>query len=96
MTCHTGTINIAYMNDLVFPDVDYQCNVSVDRHGDLVIEEMQVSLWRVSMGCFDWVNPNTQLANLVIADVERDYHAGRLDLDDNESNPAKLYKEDVV
>jgi|GEM_PF-2414104 len=87
MTYHTGTINIPVRDDLVIPDIDYSCRVSVDRNGDVVVEDAEVSLWSTRLNCFDSVEPTEQMAALIDADVTKDFAAGRIDIEGFEPRP---------
>ncbi|WP_417814081.1 hypothetical protein [Thalassospira alkalitolerans] len=78
---HTGTIDIPVRDDLVIPDVEYQCRVSEDKNGDPVIENPEVSLWSKALNCFDWVEPTAQMYALVDADVVKAHSEGRIDID---------------
>lgn len=81
-THYQGTIDIPVRDDLVIPDVDYQCRVSEDKNGDPVIEDVEVSLWSKSLNCFDWVEPTAQMYALIDADVVAAHSEGRIDIDD--------------
>ncbi|WP_417733094.1 hypothetical protein [Rosistilla oblonga] len=78
---HTGTIDIPVRDDLVIPDVEYQCRVSEDTNGDPVIENPEVSLWSKTLNCFDWVEPTAQMYALIDADVVKAHSEGRIDID---------------
>lgn len=79
---YQSTIDIPVRDDLVIPDVDYQCRVSEDANGDPVIEDVEVSLWSKSLNCFDWVEPTAQMRALIDVDVVAAHSEGRIDIDD--------------
>lgn len=86
-THYQGTIDIPVRDDLVIPQVDYQCRVSEDKNGDPVIESAEVSLWSKSLNCFDWVEPTGQMYALIDADVVAAHSEGRVDIDTWEPRP---------
>ena len=79
---HTGTIDIPVRDDLVIPDVEYQCRVSEDANGDPVIEDVEVSLWSKSLNSTTWTEPTAQMYALIDADVVKAHSEGRIDIDD--------------
>ncbi|HBN92271.1 MAG TPA: hypothetical protein DD397_06885 [Hyphomonas sp.] len=81
MSTHFGTIDIPVRDDLVIPDVEYQCRVSEDKNGDPVIEDIEVSLWSKSQNAFTWVEPTAQMYALIDADVVKAHSEGRIDID---------------
>ncbi|WP_417790672.1 hypothetical protein [Terasakiella pusilla] len=86
-THYQSTINIPVRDDLVIPDVDYQCRVSEDKNGDPVIEDAEVSLWSTKQNSFVWVGPTAQMYALIDADVVAAHSEGRVDIDTWEPRP---------
>jgi hypothetical protein len=81
-TYHCSTIDIPVRDDLVIPGIDYQCDISVDRNGDPVLENVEVSLFStVRMNCFEWVAPPPEMRALIDADVLKEYRKGNIDMD---------------
>ncbi|MBR9900437.1 MAG: hypothetical protein GYB19_10305 [Rhodospirillales bacterium] len=87
---HTGTIDIPVRDDLVIPDVEYQCRVSEDANGDPVIEDVEVSLWSKSQNSTVWVEPDAQMRTLIDADVVAAHSEGRIDIDDWEPHEPRV------
>lgn len=86
---HTGTIDIPVRDDLVIPDVEYQCRVSEDANGDPVIEEVEVSLWSKSLNSTTWTEPTAQMYALIDADVVEAHSEGRIDIDNWEPHEVR-------
>jgi hypothetical protein len=97
MTYHTGTLTYPISENLGIPGVDYQCELSVNRFGDLVIESMEVALWNYALNSFDWVEPNNVMSGIIEHNVGKMFREGRLDISvDDKPNPAKLTKGDLL